>query len=109
MDVHVPAAIVHALRRRGLDVLTAQQDARDETSDPELLDRATELGRIIFTCDTDFLAEGRQQLHENRVFATIVFAHQQHLSIRTCVEDLELVATPSSKEEHLRKIIFLPL
>ena len=49
MDVHVPAGIVRALRRRGVDVLTAQEDGAARLSDPALLDRATVLGRMVFT------------------------------------------------------------
>jgi predicted nuclease of predicted toxin-antitoxin system len=57
MDMHVPAALTRALRRSGLDVLTAQEDDRSRAEDPELLDRAGALGRIVFTRDSDFLAE----------------------------------------------------
>jgi len=49
MDVQVPAAITRGLRRRGVDVLTAQEDGTARLKDPALLDRATVLGRIIFT------------------------------------------------------------
>ena len=37
MDVHVPAAITRALRRRGVDVLTAQEDGNARLPDPALL------------------------------------------------------------------------
>jgi len=47
MDVHVPAAITAALRRDSVDVLTAQEDGADRLDDPELLDRATVLGRAL--------------------------------------------------------------
>jgi len=57
MDVHVPASITRALRRSGIDVLTAQDDGATEFSDTALLDRAGELGRAVFTRDRDFLVE----------------------------------------------------
>ena len=44
-DVHVPAAITDQLRRRGVDVLTAQEDGSGELDDPVLLERATALRR----------------------------------------------------------------
>jgi hypothetical protein len=47
MDVHAPSGITRALRRRGVDVLTAQEDGASRFSDPDLLDRATELNRIV--------------------------------------------------------------
>ncbi len=57
MDVHVPAAITRALRRRGADVVAAQDDGAARLLDPALLDRAAKLGCIVFTRDSDFLAE----------------------------------------------------
>jgi hypothetical protein len=47
MDVHVPAAVTQALRLRGVDVLTAQEDNARRLLDDELLDRATALGRVL--------------------------------------------------------------
>ncbi len=40
MDEHVPRAITAGLRRRGGDVVTAQDNGRRHTPDPEVLDRA---------------------------------------------------------------------
>ncbi|HMP83584.1 MAG TPA: DUF5615 family PIN-like protein, partial [Verrucomicrobiota bacterium] len=57
MDVHVPLAITRGLRRRGVDVLTSQQDGTTRLPDDQLLDRATQLGRVIFSRDRDMLAE----------------------------------------------------
>jgi hypothetical protein len=56
MDHHVPEAITSGLRRRGVDVLTAWDDGRARASDEELLTRATELGRDLFSQDDDLLA-----------------------------------------------------
>ena len=44
MDVHVPLAITEGLRRRGIDVLTSQEDETTEEDDEFLLERATALG-----------------------------------------------------------------
>jgi hypothetical protein len=41
MDVHIPLAITEGLRRRGIDVLTAQQDGAHRLEDDLLLQRAT--------------------------------------------------------------------
>jgi predicted nuclease of predicted toxin-antitoxin system len=48
MDAHIPRVITDSLRARGIDVLTAQEDGADELTDPDLLDRATALGRILY-------------------------------------------------------------
>ena len=49
MDVHVPQAITDQLRRRGIDVLTAVEDASEELPDAQLLERSFTLERILFT------------------------------------------------------------
>lgn len=61
-DVQIPRSIVTGLRLGGVDVLTAQQDGMAEAEDSEILDRATELGRIVFTHDDDFLKEVSMRL-----------------------------------------------
>ena len=57
MNQHVPRAITEGLRLRGIDVITAYEDGASDMGDPELLDRAAELGRVLFTQDDDLLAE----------------------------------------------------
>jgi hypothetical protein len=49
MDVHIPAAITAGLRRRGMDVLTSQEDSTREVDDVSLLRRATGLGRLLLS------------------------------------------------------------
>jgi len=44
MDVHVKAAITTGVRRRGIDIVTAQEDGSQRLEDAPLLARATELG-----------------------------------------------------------------
>ncbi len=51
MDQNVPRAITVGLRLRGVDVTTAYENGTSELSDPELLDRSGELGRVLFTRD----------------------------------------------------------
>ena len=109
MDVHVQAAITFALRHRGVDVLTAQEDHRRRAPDPELLDRATDLGRVIFSRDDDFLVEGVRRQRAGEFFAGIVFANQRLVSIGRCIADLELLALASEPDEFFNRIEFLPL
>jgi hypothetical protein len=47
MDHHVPRAITQALRVRGIDVLTAYEDGADQIPDSEILDRATQMRRVL--------------------------------------------------------------
>lgn len=56
MDENVPRQITTGLRLRGIDVLTVQEDDRAGLPDPQVLDRATELQRVLFSRDDDLLA-----------------------------------------------------
>jgi len=72
MDEHVDSAITAGLRRRGVNVLTAQEAGLRTADDEAHLSRAREEGRIIFTQDVDFL-----RLHASGVeHAGIVYAPQ---------------------------------
>lgn len=53
MDQHVPRAITVGLRLRDIDVLTAFEDAASMFGDADLLERATALGRVLFSQDDD--------------------------------------------------------
>ena len=71
MDVHVPYAISFGLRLRKVDVVTSQEDGTTELEDSDLLDRATALGRALFTQDTDFLRIARERQRNEIHFAGI--------------------------------------
>jgi len=109
MDVHVPLTITRGLRRRGVEVLTSQQDGTTEMPDDQLLDRAAQLGRVLFTRDQDLLAEAAQRLRANQVFSTVIFATQLEVSIGRCVADLEIIAKAGTPEEAMNQVIYLPL
>src|SRR5260370_38262671 len=109
MDVHVPYAVSTALRVRGIDVLTAQQDDTTRMLDSDLLDRATALGRALFTQDKDFLREGSERQHSGVPFAGIIYAHQADVTISECVNDLELIAKVYEPEDLIDRIEYLPL
>jgi predicted nuclease of predicted toxin-antitoxin system len=109
MDVHVHGAITEGLRSRGVDVLTAQEDGAAELDDPALLNRSTELGRILFTQDQDFLREGAERQRSGEPFAGVIFAAQSVAMIGAYIRDLELVASASDAEEYLDRVVHLPL
>ena len=109
MDVHVPLAITRGLRRRGVDVLTAQQDGAGELPDDQLLDRAGRLGRILFSRDQDLLAEAAKRMRAGKSFTTVVFARQADVSIGRCIADLELIAKSATPEDAVGQVVYLPL
>lgn len=109
MDVHVPFAITAGLRLRGVDVLTAQDDDTTRLLDDKLLDRATALGRIVFSRDADFLREANLRQQRGIPFNGVVYAHQLEVSIGQCVADLELIAKVYEPQDIADRVEFLPL
>ena len=109
MDVHVRRAVTAGLRLRGVDILTAQEDGTGELPDPELLDRATELGRVLFTQDDDLLREAKRRQQTGESFVEIVYAHQLGITVSQCIADLELITQASEPHEWLNRTIYLPL
>jgi Domain of unknown function (DUF5615) len=108
MDVHVPQAITDQLRRRGVDVLTANEDDAAELKDPELLERARGLGRVVFTQDIRFKALAENWQRQGRPFAGLIFGHQLRGTIGQFVSDLELIAKASEPDEWLNRVEYLP-
>jgi len=51
MDHNVPRAITNGLKLKGIDLITAYEDGSSQLDDSELLDRASELERVLFTRD----------------------------------------------------------
>src|SRR5262249_7077947 len=95
MDVHVHSTLTEQLRRRGVDVLTAQDDNSDKLFDEELLNRSTALGRVMFTFDIRFKARAEDWQHQGKPFAGLVWGHPMRLTIGQMVLDLELIAKAS--------------
>jgi len=109
MDQHVPKAITEGLQRLGIDVIRTQDDDRDRATDEEILDRATELGRVVFTRDEDFLALAHERQTDGTEFAGVVYAHQQGLSVGDCIRDLALLAGACEPAELRNAVVYLPL
>lgn len=109
MDEHVHRAITGGLRLRGVDVLTVQEDGRRRLPDPQVLDRATELGRTLFSQDDDLLVEAHHRQASGIPFSGLVYGHPMHVTIGDCIRDLELIAKVADPEDLLNWVEFLPL
>ena len=109
MDHHVNAAITVGLRRRGVEVLTCSEDGTAQSQDEEILQRATELERAVFTQDDDFLVLADNWLADGREFAGVIYAHQLGITIGQAIRDLELIARVLEPEDTANRIEFLPL
>lgn len=109
MDHHVERAITIGLRARGVDVLTAYEDGADRLADAELLDRATTLGRVLFTRDDDLLVEASNRQRTGDYFHGVIYAHLQAVDVGTCVRDLEIIAMAGQSEDFINRVEYLPL
>ena len=109
LDEHVPFAITEGLRHRRVDILTVQEDNRRGEADSNLLDRALELGRVMFSQDEDFPIEAARRQTAGIDFAGVVYARQTAVSIGDCIRDLELMAQVADLEDCFNQIHYLPL
>jgi Domain of unknown function (DUF5615) len=108
-DVHIPIAIAEALRLREVDVLRAQEDGTAELEDPRLLDRATELDRVLFTQDKGFLKEATRRHEKGEDFSGIIYGHQLNMTIGECITSLEIIAKDSEPGEWVGRVEYIPL
>ena len=109
MDVHVPLVITTELRLRAVDVMTAQEDSASGLEDLELLDRASQLERVLVTQDIDFLKEAAYRQESSSHFLGIIYVPQLHVTISRALSDLELIAHASKLEDWISRVEYLPL
>ena len=109
MDEHVAAPITRGLLSRGIDVRTVHDESREGHDDEAVLDHAIALGRVLFTRDEDFLRIASERLREGVFFRGIVYAYQQTVSYRQCIDDLELIGVAGLPEEFEYRVYHLPL
>jgi hypothetical protein len=92
MDQHVPAEVTAGLRRRGVDVLTTQEDGTSEADDDVLLALATASGRLMVSEDQDFLAITHEWVEAGRPFSGLVHYHPLKITVGRIIDDLEVIA-----------------
>jgi hypothetical protein len=109
MDVHVPFAITTQLRLREIDTLTAQEDGARREEDSELLDRSTDLQRVLVSQDIDLLRIANPRNKTGNSFSGLIYAYQMSATIGQMVRDLELIVRVTSLEEWLNRVEYLPL
>ena len=109
MDENVPRQITVGLRLRDVDVLTVQEDKRAGMPDPQVLERSTELQKVLFSRDDDLLALAYQRQKAGVAFPGVVYSHPQGIGIGDCVRELEIIAKASTLEETLNQVQYLPL
>lgn len=74
----------------------------------DVLERACELERILFTQDDDFLSEVARRQRAWLPFTGVLYAHPS-TNIGECAEDLELIAKAMEPAELAGELLYLPL
>jgi predicted nuclease of predicted toxin-antitoxin system len=109
MDAHVRHAVTHGLRRRGVNVLTAQEDDNDELTDDAIVLRATELNRVVFSYDRDFLEVTARMQAEGTTYSGVIATRRRGLQLAVCLDDLELICKAYDPAEIADRLEFIPL
>lgn len=109
LDEQAQSSIAAGLRARGVDVRTVQDDGRTGGTDEQVLARAEELGRVVFTRDDDFLVLAQDRQADGAPFPGVIYAHPLRASVGQCIADLELLAKACEPSELADQVVFLPL
>lgn len=109
MDHHVQAAVTAGLRGRGIDCLTTEEDGARLWDDARILQRATDLNRVLFSQDVDLLAIAAAWMNQGRPFCGLVYGRQLQLTIGQAVRDLELIALTLQADEIRNSVMHIPL
>lgn len=91
-----------------MDVLTAFDDEAQELPDNQLLLRATQLNRVLFTQDIRFRVLAETWQVEGKLFTGLIFGHQLGGTIGQFVRDLELIAKASELDEWTNTVEYIP-
>ena len=97
-DEHVKSGIVEGLRRRGVDIVTVQELGLNETDDEVLLTEATRQGRLMLSCDADFLAIHDEWLNTARPHAGIIYWPQSRAIGEAIRRIFQFVASTDSDQ-----------
>lgn len=104
LDEHVPSTVARGLRRRGIEVKTAQDSGLLGAEDEEHLDFAVSEQRAVVTQDADFLRAARAGVtHLGIVYAPM------GIPVGVMVNDLTLICHCSDPNEMVDKVIYVPL
>jgi hypothetical protein len=100
-DESVDLAVSEQLALAGLDVVSAHSLDRLGDKDPQHLQRASEMGRVLCTCDADFLVLAQTGVDH----AGIVFGAMQRFTIGDWIRYLRRLHA-SKDTEAVRGLVF---
>ena len=108
LGYYVPTAIADGLRQLQVDVLTVADDGKADWDDDQLLARARELWRMVFTQDRDLLVLAARWQESRREFAGMVYGHQLRVTVGGAVRDIALIASVMTRADMRNRVEFLP-
>lgn len=111
IDQDLDHDVLRGLIRRipQLDAVTAYELGLGEATDPELLTRAAQEGRVIVTHDRKTMpTHAADLMGEGRNIAGL-FVVPRSMPLRQALEDLELLVSCSENEEWVNVVRYLPL
>jgi hypothetical protein len=109
LDHNANPVVATVLRHQEVDCITAREDGRAALDDESLLERVTNLGRVLYTEDDDFLGISARWQRQGRPFSGIAYAKQRRLSIGELIMQLQLIALASEPGDWRNALRHLPL
>jgi len=85
------------------------EDGTAELPDPDLLDRASALGRVLYSQDEDLLAEANRRQTLGIPFAGLIYGHQLQVTVGMRVRDLEHITKATDPGELQDRVLYLPI
>jgi hypothetical protein len=101
-------AVMHALRARGFDLLTAMDAGKLATTDAEQLDFATQMGRAIYTLNVgDFARLHRDYLLAGKEHSGIIAIPEQRYSVGEKIRRLAKLLSTVPAEDMRNQMEYL--
>jgi len=104
-DENVELAVSIQLAASGIDVVSAHSLEKLSDKDPNHLARATAMGRVLCTYDTDFLRLAKQTPEHSG----IIFATRRKASVGAWVRELRALHARLSAEDAVGQVIYLSM
>lgn len=105
-DENVANAVVQALRKRGMDIITVSEQGRRGIGDARLLAEALSDERVLLTNDQDFLTLAAEAAARQIVFAPIFYWPQQTRSVRELVTGIIREASQDTYANVCSRVFF---
>ena len=105
-DENVTNAVVQALRKRGMDVVTVSDRGREGTDDALLLAEALADERVLLTNDQDFLALAAEAAARRDTFAPIFYWPQQQRRVGELVNRMIQEVSQISYADACSRVFF---